>query len=788
MPLLRPAILLGLILTMGAPAGAQDPVSEPAQDPVVTESAAPSAAPENALAKAAEDAALPAVVDEPSAAEADAASGSTDAPSASEQAPVQIQPEAEAADSAAPAEGSAAERVTEAAHSSSPQDPASPATQSQASVADTSADAPAGTDPTTTDPNSTETEIPGAFGVLDPNRLNAFLDGMVEASMLQYHLPGVVVSVVEGDQLISSRGWGFADLEKRQLASPATSLFRVGSVSKVVTATALMQLVERGQLDLEQPVSRYLDPPPFPGADRVTVNHLLTHRAGFEDGYVGHFVADDAASDYTLEDYVARFAPAQVREPGQFSSYSNYSLATLGQIIATVSASPFESYVDDQLLAPLGMTHSSFREAAAQMPPRDDSLPAELAEQRAQGYRYSGGQQRPNTRWFMHRGMAPAGSLSATAEDMARFMRMHLNEGRIDGVQVLRAETVAKMHQELSRNHPEVGGNAHGFWANQISGLETLEHGGAVFNFYTNLVLIPEARIGIFVSTNGAEGRQFTQDLPRMVVEQFLASRAPVAPTLAGFAERAEPLTGTYRSTRRNYSKLEASGGLFDSDTTVSVIEPDTLLVSGSGPAQTYHEVQPGVYSADRDGKRIAFSSTADGQAQRLYPNYGHVVLERVPWYARTDLFWGVFGSLLLLSVLRIAGLRLRRPQPAGPASHSAAVIGYLAALGWVAFAITMMMVFDQLSEPESELLVHFPNQLANWSLGIGLGAAALSVLCVVLTPWVVGGQWPWWRRWHFALFSLAALLSLPLLWYWRLLGYHLYGTESVLLPPLIGG
>lgn len=692
---------------------------------------------------------------------------------------------------AAEAESTAAEAPAPAQvelPSDEPADPAAASADSAAAAADAGSDV---------DPSAATPSVDGAiepdpatasFGLLDQNRLNAFLDGVVEASMLQYHLPGVVVSVVEADQLVSSRGWGFADLEKRSVASPSNSLFRVGSVSKVVTATALMQLVERGQADLDQPIGRYLDPAPFADAEAVTLKHLLSHRAGFEDGYLGHFVADDEASDYTLEDYVSRFAPARVRNAGELSSYSNYSWAVLGQVVATVSGSSFEDYIDNQLLAPLGMTQSSFREAHSAMPARSDALPAALADQRAQGYRYRNGQQQPNQRWWMHRGMAPAGSLSATAEDMARFMRMHLNGGLIDGVQVLRSDTVTQMHSEISRHHQVVGGNAHGFWSNEISGLQTLEHGGAVFNFYSNLVLIPEAKVGIFVSTNGAEGRQFTQDLPRLIVEQFLASRAPVSPVPADFASRAESLVGVYRSTRRNYSKLEASGTLFDADTRVTLAEPDTLLISGSGPAQSYTEVEPGVFRSDRDGRRIAFSSTADGPAQRLYPNYGHVVLERVPWYARSELFWGVFGSLLVLSVLRVMGLRLRKPQPAGPASHTAAVVGYLAALGWIAFSVGLMMVFTDSAKPESPLIVHFPNQLAIWSLGIGLGAAALSLLCLVLMPSVLRGQWPWWRRWHYALFTLAAALSLPLLWYWRLLGYHLYGTESVLLPPLIGG
>lgn len=624
------------------------------------------------------------------------------------------------------------------------------------------------------------------FGLLDKARLDAWLDGLVEASMLAEHLPGVIVSVVEADQLVSSRGWGFADLEQRELANPAQSLFRVGSISKVVTATALMQLAERGAVDLTQSVGRYLDPLPYPDGEAVTLTHLLTHQPGFEDGYLGHFYAIDAASDHALLPYLSQYPPTRVRLAGELSSYSNYGYAVLGAVIASVSGEAFETYMDT-LLDSFGMRSSSFRERAGI--DRQDAMPAELAAALAEGYRWAGWQHKRNETFWMHRGMAPAGSLSSTAEDMARFMRLHLNHGQLDGRVLLQRETLATMHSVLTRHHEAVGGNAHGFWARELSGLKTIEHAGAVLNFHSNMVLIPEAGVGIFVSTNGAAGRQFVQDLPRLLVEQFLASRNP--PPLAAaadLAERAEKYAGVYRTTRRNYSKFEAAGGLLGGDTEV-VFNADQggLLVRGQSEPQLFRERSPGVFVSARDGTTLAFSSIADGPAQRAWPAYGHVVLERVPWYARTDLYWSVAGSLLVLSLLRVLGLRLRKPQHGGWVEHTAAIIGWFAAAGWLAFAVGLYLIFEQNSAADSAAIARYPDGQAIWTLGIGLVAAAFSLLALLFLPALLKrGLWPAWRRLHYLLFVLAALTALPLLWYWRLLGYHFHGVAHVFWPPLM--
>ncbi|MCB1626861.1 MAG: beta-lactamase family protein [Xanthomonadales bacterium] len=778
-------LLLGLCLS--AAAWSQEvaaPVAEPAESAASADAGEPMTGPDS---------------DGTSAAPAEGAEASS-APSEAAEADTEATPAAAAAaltDPAVPAPAPVVESVE-----ATPGEPLAEAPDVDAAAAiDADSAVPLATDANATvDPSADPTVVttpldgvPGtetlsppstSYGLLDKARLDAWLDGLVEASMLGDHLPGVVVSVVEADRLVTARGWGLADVEQRRLADPAVTLFRVGSISKVVTATALMRLQEQGLVDLQQPLSRYLDPLPFAAGEGITLTHLLTHQAGFEDGYLGHFYAMDAASDHAQGPYLAGFPPAQVRPAGVLSSYSNYGYGVIGAVIAEAGGVSFEDYMDG-VLGDFGMRHSSFRERAGV--PREDDLPDDLAAQLAEGYRWNGWRQQRNDKFWMHRGMASAGSLSSTAQDMARFMRLHLNQGMLDGRPVLQPATIEGMHGVLTRHHDAVGGNAHGFWSRQISGLRTVEHAGAVLNFHSNLVLLPEPRIGIFVSTNGAAGRQFAQDLPRLLIEQFLASRQPAPATpAADLAERAASYVGTYRTTRRNYSKFEASGVLFGGDTEVRYLadEGRLLLVDGDD-RKAYRERSPGVFESERDGTTLAFSSIADGPAQRAWPAYGHVVLERVHWYARTELFWAVGGTLLGLSLLRLLGLRLRRPAYGGWVEHSAAAISWLAALGWLAFAVGLFLLLQTLSGPEPDALAHFPDEQAVWVLGIGLVAAVLSLLTTLfLLPVLQRAHWPFWRRLHLLLFVLAALSSLPLLWYWRLLGYHFHGVSSAFLPP----
>ncbi len=211
------------------------------------------------------------------------------------------------------------------------------------------------------------------MGIADPAEMATFFDGVMLSNMEKNFIPGVVVAVVKDGEVFFSKGYGYADSANKVAVDPDTSLFRIGSISKVFTATAVMQLVEDGKLDLDTDINTYLD---FEIADTydqpITLAHLLSHAAGFEDrGY--EVWAEDAESLVPLGEWLKDHQPARVRPAGTIASYSNYGIALAGYIVERVSGMSYDDYVDQHILQPLAMNQTS-----SQQP-----LPAEFGSQTA---------------------------------------------------------------------------------------------------------------------------------------------------------------------------------------------------------------------------------------------------------------------------------------------------------------------------------------------------------------------------------------------------------------------
>jgi len=198
------------------------------------------------------------------------------------------------------------------------------------------------------------------------SELKAFMDGAVEAYLRSSHSPGATVSIVKDGQVIFAKGYGFADFEKQIPVNAQTTLFRIASISKIFTATAIMQLVEQGKLDLDTDVNSYLTDfkvkKNFPGP--ITLRHLMTHSAGFEESKIDQVIVDYQEGDHVnsiLEDLNTHF-PKQVRAPGTYSSYSNNGIALMGRIIEVASGQPFHDYIEQHILQPMGMFNTTSRQ------------------------------------------------------------------------------------------------------------------------------------------------------------------------------------------------------------------------------------------------------------------------------------------------------------------------------------------------------------------------------------------------------------------------------------------
>jgi CubicO group peptidase (beta-lactamase class C family) len=492
--------------------------------------------------------------------------------------------------------------------------------------------------------------------------LGAFLDGIVESQLERDDVAGAVVVVVKDAQVLFAKGYGYADVEGKKPASAENTLFRQGSISKLFTATAVMQLEEQGKLDLDRDVTEYLDfkiPATF--ALPITLRHLMTHTAGFEERFKDLFVNE--AGDLKLRPvFLAESLPRRIFAPGTVPAYSNYGVALAGYIVERVSGLRFEDYIEENILKPLGMSHSTFRQ------PFPDSLSTLMSR----GYLLASGE----AKGFEIIQGVPAGALSSSGTDMARFMMAHLQDGQLGGARILRPETAQLMHARQFAAHPALNAMAFGFYEESRNGRRIIGHSGDTMFFHSDLHLIPDANVGFFVATNstgagivdqGSYGPLFITGL----FDQFLNRYFPYEPAAVTTPDSAMAdavaVSGAYMPSRRNESSILRLSALMGELTVSSkaggTIEIDPMTESG-GQLKRWREVEPLVYRNVNGQDRVAFTRDAAGRLE-IVTDLPPLAYQRVQWYRDKRFFLTLVGFttivFLLALVLWPVGALVRR-------------------------------------------------------------------------------------------------------------------------------
>jgi CubicO group peptidase (beta-lactamase class C family) len=337
-------------------------------------------------------------------------------------------------------------------------------------------------------------------GPTDPKELEAFLDKFFSEQMEKLHVPGAVVTVVKDGKIFFTKGYGYSDLEKQRPVLPDSTLFRAYSVSKSFSATAVMQLVERGKLKVDEDVNKYLKrfklKENFP--EPVTLANLMTHTGGFVDGDAEPMFAHGKYKGVSLGDNLAENMPPRAKPVGAFR-YSNYGASLAGLIVEEVSGEPFEKYMERHILQPLGMRHSTFL-LPYQLPPN-------VAADVAVGYRYVDGSYQRMTPDEGDFWTAPAANLLTTGTDIGRFMIAHLNNGRYENARILKEATIKEMH--MPRSIGESPFISYGFFRYFENNQQLMFHNGGSDGAISQMMLMPEYNLGWFVSyTYGGDTRR----------------------------------------------------------------------------------------------------------------------------------------------------------------------------------------------------------------------------------------------------------------------------------------
>lgn len=587
-----------------------------------------------------------------------------------------------------------------------------------------------------------------------PGDVGAVVDRLLPAQLSENRIPGAAVVVVKDGRPVFAKGYGVADVGERTPVDPRRTGFFTGSLVKAFTATAVLQLVRAGRLDLDRDVNDYLTgfeiEDTYPGKP-VTLRHLLTYTAGFDENMLGVAVRDPEDSP-SLRESVAERRPKRVRPPGTRVAYDNYGLALAGRLVEIAAERPFAEYVDRHVLRPAGMSGTT---VAVPHPP---ALDARLAK----GYRPSGdghiaedGQYGPWT---------PSGTGPVTTPaDMGRYMIALLGDDPAIGGAAVTGPLRTRQYTQDDR----MPGMSFTFEERPRNGHPRWYKDGDVPGFHNVMALMPGQKAGVYVVYNGdgADGNALglAQQVMDAVTDHYTGPAKPLP--AAGRTGDASRYEGTYRSNRTSHSDLTRFNSLV-SHVTVSAGEKEgTLTTSGVSmdPAEsTQHWVQtePGLFVEKGGQDRLAFDGGTLVTTANPAESY-----ERLAWYDQPMLhlsllavgalaFLLAFLALPVTALARVLGRRPAHPVPARLTRAAAwlagaLVTGFLTGMATVMSDGNAVMEAVALGSPK---LTALP-----WAATASLAATAAFAVGVV-AAWRKG----WWGLPGRISLTLLALAAVP--------------------------
>lgn len=595
----------------------------------------------------------------------------------------------------------------------------------------------------------------------------AFVDGVVAEAMAQDHLAGVTVSVVQNGQVILKRGYGFASLNPRRPVDPDRTLFRVGSISKTFTWIAVMKEVEAGRMRLGQPVNLYLPEKVQvrnQGYDQpIRIDHLMAHSGGFEDRALGQLMERDYGRVRPLDLYLRQERPRRVFAPGAVTNYSNYGAGLAGQAVAYSSGKPFEQLVEDQIFRPLGLSSTTFREPHAAKQGLPAPMSPTLAARVADGYRWTGtGFERRDFEYIGQ--VAPAGSASSTAADMARYMLLQLGGGQLDGVTVYSPATARAFRTQLKPTPKGINGWAHGFAVYDLpGGWRGYGHEGATLSFNSAMTVVPQLGLGVFVASNSETSHALVSGLAPKLVRAFYAPPQPYPQPGAPSFDNA-PFVSDYLSSRRAFSGLESFIGLISAAVSVTPAPGGRLAVVSRSDAKTWapeSEAAQGRFISLDGTDRLVFDMK-DGRAAGFRMADGGAYFTPTPPWKR-PLALGIMAALAALAALAtLAGIaaRNRREQRENQIQTRASVLQNIQALLWLA-AIILFGVWAARSGDVTKVMYGWPGPLVITASACALVAALLTIVTLIAVPaiWRGGRRVDSWSGGRKAAFTLTVLI-----------------------------
>ena len=603
----------------------------------------------------------------------------------------------------------------------------------------------------------------------NPQELETWLDHFMTQQMDELHVPGVTFSVVQNGKLLLAKGYGYADIEKQTPVTAENSVFRVGGISMLLTATAIMQLVEQELISLDDDVNQYL--PNFQIDNNfpqpVTIKNLLTQTAGFDRSFID-MATFDKSSLIPWSRYLAAKMPQRVRPPGKaVVGGCNYSHSLLGYLIELIAQVPYTQYIEENILQPLEMNHTSF------------DVPSSDALNLALSYRYQE-KQKVYQAYDYEYTHVPTASINTTATDFAKLAIAHLQYGKFKSQHIISEATARQMQQQQFTHDSRFPGMGLGFWElTPNNNQRILGNGGRISGFNSLAFLMPEHNIGLFVSENA--GGIILRKLMKQFVDRYFPLSDEDYATLSALPKNQQNLKryeGSYRSDGYTKRTLEKISVLFSTSSFRLQLQPDGTLTNPKtleSPNPVYLEESEPLVLQVKDSPYSQVLAQADSQGKITNLISNNAVFNKLAWYETNTFHWILFVLFLLIFISGLVVSILALVNFPGNFSHQLAQVFAGIICGLNLIAVGGLLALYQIAKQNYRLrLIYGLPKIVPICLGILLLTSVLAVGLAVLAimPWI-NHDWSLLEKLHYSLISLTAIGFVRWLDYWNLLGFR---------------
>ena len=602
--------------------------------------------------------------------------------------------------------------------------------------------------------------------VTSTQELETWLDEFMKEQMAELYIPGVTFSLVQNGELFFAKGYGYANIEQQIPVVAERTLFRIGGITKLFTATGIMQLVEKGLLALEDDINKYLPKniqPENNHSQPITIANLLTHTAGFDPRYIGAFVREPS-DIIPLQEYLKTRMPTRVRPPAETIIFGNDSYAFLGYILESIAKIPFSQYIEENILQPLEMNHSSF----------------ESLSDLALSYKYQEKQKTYRAFPYNYHQITFTDALNATATDLAKFAIAHLARGRFKSQRILNETTARQMQQQQFSNDPRLPGMCWGFWEylHHRYQQRAIGHDGGVLSGYRSLFyLLPQYNLGFFVANNGCG------NLSEKLIEQFCARYFSVKKDLTSdkLSTRGRQYLKRYQgSYSNNYCSkrtLDKINFLWSSPLSLKVEADSTLSISETLKSNNpiyLQEIEPSVLQVKNRPDNYAVAKEDSNNKITALLTLGSV-FKKLAWYKTKSFHWMLFWWFVLVFLSGFVVSILALTKVPGDYWHQWAQLlaGVICGLNLVC-ALGMLVIARLTKNNERLKLVYGVPKIITFLLCILLLTSVLALCLPVfaISAWL-NNEWSLIERLHYSLVTITALGSIFFLNYWNLLGFR---------------